>query len=273
MRAECQSACAAYALALPSRSFSGRLGERHGRGPGSSVEFVDFRDYAPGDDVRHVDWRTYARTDQLKVRLYREEIAPVLDVVLDTSASMGVTAAKAQAAVDLVHAACEWASRGGGAARLWAAGGGAIDPAAFERDGVALLAGPPCELWPHAPLRRCGLRLLVSDFLTPEDPGPAVRRVAAGGSHLYVLQLLDPWELEPISEGPRTLVDCESKSRLDLVLDRPTVDRYRARLTALRSAVATAVRGAGGTYACVRADSPAVMFRADLLRQGVIQPR
>ena len=49
-----------------------------GRGPGSSLEFLDFRDYVPGDDLRHVDWRAYARTDSLKVRLFREEVSPLL---------------------------------------------------------------------------------------------------------------------------------------------------------------------------------------------------
>ena len=41
-----------------------------------------------GDDIRHLDWATYARTDQLMVRLYREEISPRTQVFVDTSRSM-----------------------------------------------------------------------------------------------------------------------------------------------------------------------------------------
>src|SRR5216117_2331507 len=86
-----------FRLAMPRTPIGGRLGERLGAGTGSSLEFQDYRQYAPGDDLRHVDWAAYARSEILTVRLYREEVAPRIDIVVDTSLSMTVTWGKAKA--------------------------------------------------------------------------------------------------------------------------------------------------------------------------------
>ena len=136
MRPETRQAAEGWRLALPGRPLGGRIGERLGRGTGTSLEFMDFRDYVPGDDLRHIDWSAYARTDQLKVRLYREEIAPALDIVVDLSPSMAVTPAKARAVEDIVEAATLWTSRAGGLARRLRADGGPFrswDEVAFDR--------------------------------------------------------------------------------------------------------------------------------------------
>ena len=266
MRPECARAAAAFRLALPGHPLGGRIGERLGRGIGASLEFMDYRDYVPGDDLRHVDWAAFARTDQLKVRLYREEIAPGLDIVVDVSASMAVSEAKRTAVQDLVDAAALWTVRAAGIARRLAADGGPFEVWAE----VDWRGG---EGWmPRVPLRTRAMRMLVSDFLHPEDPGPRLRRFAAGASHCYVLQVLDPWELAPTAEGAHTLIDCERESRLDIVLDERTVTRYRRRLGRLTEDVQRATRAIGGSFALVRADAPGAMFREQLLPQGLVEP-
>jgi len=264
VRPECASAAAVYRLVLPLSPLSGRAGERLGRATGSSLEFMDFRDYAPGDDLRHVDWRTFARTDQLKVRLYREEVAPVLEIIVDTSASMAVTPEKERALRDLVDAFCEWARRAAGTPRLLAAGGDVIE-GTWTLDGSA-------DAMPRVPLRPRTLRMWISDFLFRDDPAPTVKRLAHGAAHVYLVQLLDPWELDPDTDGARTLLDCEEDTHLDLVLDRPAVARYRERLQRLRTAVQSSARAVGGSYACVTADAPARMFREGLMPQGIVEP-
>ena len=93
---------ARYALRWAELPWRGAAGERLGKGVGSSLEFQERRAYVPGDDVRHLDWAAYARSDQLMVRLYREEILPRIDLVVDGSRSMAVDAEKAQLATDLV---------------------------------------------------------------------------------------------------------------------------------------------------------------------------
>lgn len=268
VRPELERACAPYRLALPGRTAAGRSGERLGRGPGSSLEFLDFRDYVPGDDLRHVDWRAYARTDALKVRLFREEVSPHLDLVVDASASMASTAAKERASRDLVEALAALCVRAGGHPRRLAAGAGPFEDA----DALRFAGGGEGGLLPRVPLRPRSLRAVVADFLTPADPAPTLRRLADGAAYLYVLQVLDPWEADPTPEGASTLVDVEDGGRVELVLDAPTVTAYRTRLGRLCASVERAVRALGGTYARVLAAPPADMLRGALLPAGVVEP-
>jgi len=56
---------------------------------GFSVEFAEHREYVAGDDPRHIDYRMLARTDRLYIKQYEEETNMRVQVLLDTSASMG----------------------------------------------------------------------------------------------------------------------------------------------------------------------------------------
>ena len=92
--AEVRRVADTYQFGLLRVPASGRAGELLGRGTGSSLEFQEYREYTPGDDIRHLDWAAYGRSDTLMVRLYREEISPRTEILLDTSLSMAVAAAK-----------------------------------------------------------------------------------------------------------------------------------------------------------------------------------
>jgi uncharacterized protein (DUF58 family) len=255
-------------MVLPTRALVGRFGDRMGRGTGASLEFTDFRDYVAGDDLRHVDWRAVARTDTWKVRLFREEVAPHVDVLLDVSASMAATEAKARAARDLADAFRELAERSGSKARLLAAGGGPLE----DGHAVRFEGRGPEALVPRVPMRPRGLRVVLSDFLVPDDPAPRLRAVAAGAAHVTVVQVLDPWEVRPDVEGATTLVDAEDGARLDVDLGPPAIARYERRVTRLCDDVSRAARGAGGAHALVVAADLPTMLRRDLARQGVVEP-
>jgi uncharacterized protein (DUF58 family) len=56
---------------------------------GFSVEFAEHREYTAGDDPRHLDYRMLARTDRLYVKQYEEETNMRVQILLDTSGSMG----------------------------------------------------------------------------------------------------------------------------------------------------------------------------------------
>jgi uncharacterized protein (DUF58 family) len=56
---------------------------------GFSVEFAEHREYTPGDDPRHIDYRMLGRTDRLYVKQYEEETNMRVQILLDTSGSMG----------------------------------------------------------------------------------------------------------------------------------------------------------------------------------------
>ena len=268
MRPDVVAACGPWRLAWPDRAAAGRAGDRLGRGTGASLEFVDFRDYTPGDDLRHVDWRAYARTDALQVRLFREEVAPHLDLIVDASGSMASTPAKAQAARDLAQAIAHLAERSGARTKVHEAGGGPID----DLDVLACAGRDRGGLLPRVPMRPRSVRVILSDFLVPDDPGPRIRALQAGGAHVIALQLLDPWEADPAADGPTTLVDVEDDARLDLELDRTTIERYRVRLARLTDDVSRATRALGGRFATVRAASLPKMLREGLAPAGVVEP-
>jgi uncharacterized protein (DUF58 family) len=56
---------------------------------GFSVEFAEHREYTAGDDPRYLDYRMLARSDRLYVKQYEEETNMRVQVLLDTSGSMG----------------------------------------------------------------------------------------------------------------------------------------------------------------------------------------
>ena len=252
-------AAAAFRLALPRTPVGGRAGERLGSGTGSSLEFQEYRPYAPGDDLRHVDWAAYARSEMLAVRLYREEVAPRIDLVLDVSRSMAVTDAKRRAYGELAGLlACACASTVGDT-RVIAALPAAPQRLAVPEDIERVLACDAARSaleHPHLPLRRRSLRVVVSDFLFPHDADALIPRLAGGSALLSVVQLTLPEEAEPTIEGGRRLVDVEGHGELDLLIDEAAVQEYRARFNRLRLGLSRAARRAGARFAHVVAGAP-----------------
>lgn len=58
---------------------------------GFSVEFAEHRQYMPGDEIRHLDWKVYGKTDRFYVKQFEEETNLKCYIVLDQSASMGIS--------------------------------------------------------------------------------------------------------------------------------------------------------------------------------------
>ena len=56
---------------------------------GFSVEFAEHREYTAGDDPRHLDYKMLARTERLYIKQYEEETNMRVQILLDTSGSMG----------------------------------------------------------------------------------------------------------------------------------------------------------------------------------------
>src|SRR5262245_46809468 len=112
-----------YSLGVPRRAPVGQVGGTLSQRAGPSPEFRDHRAYEPGDDLRHIDWSAYARTDQLTIKLFREEVAPILDVVIDSSRSMDLEGSeKAGGAVALASFFVTAAMRSGYTHLAWLLG-------------------------------------------------------------------------------------------------------------------------------------------------------
>ena len=71
------------------RLVEGMMTGRH-RSPyrGSSVEFVEHRDYNPGDEIGHIDWRAWGRTGRYYIREFEDETNLRAHLLVDASGSM-----------------------------------------------------------------------------------------------------------------------------------------------------------------------------------------
>ncbi len=282
---EVQRALETYQLGLPRMPPAGRSGELLGRGVGSSIEFQEYRQYVPGDDIRHLDWGAYARSDTLMVRLFRDEISPRTDVLLDGSRSMlgsgppELRVHKARVAKQLTTLFARLVSRLGGRPKLFVSGDGPAVDLPLEQlhrlsDWPFAGAGSLAEQVNEGlvPLRRQSVRIVVSDFLFPHDPIPLVRRLAGDASTLWIVQVLSGFESDPTSAGGKRLVDGETGAELDLVIDDVAIARYKQRLTRLQGALATACRQFHARYAIVVADAGlAAVCRSELCPAGMLR--
>jgi uncharacterized protein (DUF58 family) len=222
-----------YRLPFGRQNWRGQAGGWQGAGIGSSIDFQDHRAYAPGDDPRYIHWSAYARTGQLTMKLYRAEVAPMVDVIADVSASMTFTPAKTARLESLVAFCVESADRAGAPVRVHAAAGRVVRPVPVEsvrkgdwRGRVTVAAGPAAA--PGAlPWRAGALKVWVSDLLFPGDPSAVLAGMAAGGGLSMVLAPALAAEAEAPARGNVELVDCESGERRRQRIDAVLAERYR----------------------------------------------
>jgi uncharacterized protein (DUF58 family) len=264
-----------YRIQPEVRSSVGIVGRRQGRETGASVEIQDFRDYVPGDDPRRIDWMAYGRTDRLVVRLFREEVSPFFDLIVDPTASMAVPDGRKHA---LCAELCRWAFHSAKAegmpVRLFAAGPQMArfeDPEELRFDAAeSVLFNAPNRA--AGGLRRSSVRLLLTDFLSPAGPETVIRALSATCSTFIVVHVLGPWEADPSPEGPALLVGAEDGRTADLRLDSAAVEGYRRRLHALIAVVREELFRCGGLFVPVVADqSLETVLRDDFLPLGLVE--
>ncbi len=259
---------------LDIRARSGGAGEHLAKRRGGSAEFHEHRAYAPGDDLRRMDWAAYARTGEPVLKLFRAEEDVVVRLVCDASASLGACDAEGR-------------SKLGVAKRLAAAIGfmalarserASILPASSLRTNecppVRGRAGLPALLRSLDAIEaaggtdlaraidrvvrqsaRPGMLVVISDFF---DPGPvcsALRRAAAGGHDVALIQVLTPDEIEPTFEGDLALEDAETGEVVEVTIDASAVEAYLARLASLSADLRSLAKATGGTFLRVRTDA------------------
>lgn len=64
------------------------IGQHKSPFKGSSVEFVEHRQYYPGDEIRHIDWRAYGKTGKYYIKEFEEETNLRAYLIVDASGSM-----------------------------------------------------------------------------------------------------------------------------------------------------------------------------------------
>jgi len=224
-----------YRLILPDEALRGRSGERLGQGAGSSLDFKDYRDYQPGDDLRMIDWGVYARSDKLTLKMFREEVSPHLDLVIDGSKSMNLPdTPKAEATLGLSALLATAARNAQCTCTAWMQEEGFVrvphgndHPAVW--DGLALdrAESPALAFNTMRPAWRSrGVRVFVSDLLFEADPIHLVRHFARDAASVIIIQLLAAQDANPPERGNLKLVDVESNTHLELHLDAGLQARY-----------------------------------------------
>ena len=255
----------------------GLKGGRRSVKRGQSVEFADYRDYTLGDDLRQLDWNVYARLERLFVKLFIEEEDVTVTLLVDASASMTagrpsklLFAKRAAAALGYIALASEdrvtVSALTGRASRRRAAmrGSGRIFRLLSDLSAVEPSVGPTDLLaaarHAAAQLHGRGVVILLSDLLDPAADR-VIRELAATGSELIVLHILSPEELEPQLEGDLRLVDVETGAGVDVTVDLPTLDAYKARLAAWKAGFADLAAKRRASYV----DLPSDANLADLM--------
>jgi uncharacterized protein (DUF58 family) len=239
--AQCHARALAAAgrLRLPLRSkvWKGQAGEFAGAGVGSSLDFQDHRTYVPGDDPRHINWQAYARTGTYTMKLYREEVRPVVDVVLDASESMFFDPQKAARVVELFYFAVESARHSGAATSVHLVRGDAVRPipsdvVAAHRwlDEVRAMPAVDAAAAPdlsRIQFRQNAIRVFISDLLFAGDPTPALRLLAARQGAPIIFAPFLKAEATPDWTGNYEFVDAERKSRHQHRIEPSTLRRYK----------------------------------------------
>ena len=252
-----------YALQIPQVAASGWTGSRSGRRAGTSIDFQDYREYQPGDDLRFIDWGIYARSDRLTVKLYREEVIPHLDLVLDGSRSMNLEdSAKAQVAAQLAALLATAAANAQCTQAVWLSGEGfqrlandALAPSAWDRLELSSNRTPEqsFEIMPPK-FRRLGVRVFVSDLLWPGEPVQLLRRLREGAAALFVIQLLARDDATPPEHGNLRVVDSETGAETEIYIDSTVAKQYADNLAQLQQSWADACRQCGAQMTTIVAE-------------------
>jgi len=252
-----------YALQIPQVASSGWTGSRSGRRAGSSIDFQDYREYQPGDDLRFIDWGIYARSDRLTVKLYREEVTPHLDLILDGSRSMNLAdTAKPGAAARLAGLLATAAANAQCTQAVWLSGEGFqrlpndnLIPSAWDKLELDSKRTPEESLAILPPkFRRLGIRVLISDLLWAGEPVQVLRRLREGAAALFVIQLLAREDVTPPEHGNLRVVDSETGEENEIYIDSGMARQYADNLAQLQQSWSDACRQSGAHMTTIVAE-------------------
>lgn len=252
-----------YALQIPQVAASGWTGSRSGRRAGSSIDFQDYREYQPGDDLRFIDWSIYARSDRLAVKLFREEVTPHLDLILDGSHSMNLEdTTKANAVAQLAALLATSAANAQCTQAVWLSGEGfqrlandSLTPSAWDKLELTSKRTPEqsFEILPPK-FRRLGVRVFISDLLWPGEPVQLLRRLREGAAALFVVQLLARDDATPPEHGNLRVVDSETGAETEIYIDSAVAKQYADNLAQLQQSWADGCRQCGAHMTTIIAE-------------------
>lgn len=223
-----------FRLPFGRQAWRGSQGNWLGSGLGSSIDFQDHRAYVAGDDPRYIHWAAYARTGLLTMKLFRAEVAPLVDLAVDLSASMTYDPAKAARTDEVIAFCVRSADQAGAPVRLHGFDGPRIRALPLDwfragrwRERLPVQPSSPGSAPALLPWRPGALKVLVSDLLFPGDPAGVLGPLAAGSGLALVLAPTLAAERELLPRGNLELVDCEGGASRHQRVDALLAERYR----------------------------------------------
>ena len=266
--------CSGYGL----HSVSG--GKRYGKRTGSSMEFMEHRDYQAGDDLRTLDWSVYARTDKLVVKMFQEEIAPRLDLIVDGSRSMHIDGLyKAEAAMRLAGLFAQAALNCGFVVNSYVSRNsfrsivnGHMSPEKWlDIDFTGDINPYEAMQSRSSSFQNNSLRVFISDLLWEEHPLKLLAMLNENARGVFVVQLLGKNELNPVLDGNSKLLDVESGVEDDLFIDSTALRNYAEALKNHISFWQRSCREINGFLTTLEADSVCSEWKIDkLIEVGLI---
>ncbi len=252
------------------RSFSGVVGGHSpSRYPGAGQEFLDHRNFATGDDLRAVNWRAYMRLEKLFLKLFQIEPRVPIRLLLDASSSMGLGAkwdfarrlAAAITYVGLVRLDAiqlipfrqeleEGLRCGGGRHRF--------SPVATYLENLECSGRTDVERVVREFLsanRQRGLLIVVSDFLGEGDWLRSLQYLADYGHELFLVQVWDPAEREPVGRGDLEIEEVESGEVLKLSFDDAAREKYTLAFDEYAESIRRFALRNQGRYAAIPTDA------------------
>jgi uncharacterized protein (DUF58 family) len=247
-------------------------GERRSRHRGTSLQFVDYRQYALGDDPRQVDWNAYGRTGHLFVKLFEDEAMLTVHLLVDVSRSMDWGEPNKLAAARRLAAALGYVALAR-FDRVYVSGldddaGRTVGPIwgrdragqLFDALGALRSQGPTdldraLSAYSRRAGRSPGLAIVISDLLSPTwEPG--LRALLRHRHELAVVHLLAPEEVRPPSGEELRLVDRETGRPVEIHLDQVALDQYARRFADWTGAIERFCIDHQAAYARVDSDTP-----------------
>jgi uncharacterized protein (DUF58 family) len=218
---------AAHGLALAPQQRARQLtaGAHASAHRGRGLEFQEVRQYVAGDDPRTIDWRVTARRGRPHTKLFREERARPVWLLVDLDAALFFGSRRQLKSAAIVRAAAllAWVAALGGdrvGAVIAGAGGRRVLPPRSRDAGVLPLLAALHELQPRAPgtgaargglaesldalvpLARSGsIVLALSDFAGEGGERAAGWSHLAGRAQCRLFWIVDPLEEQALPNG------------------------------------------------------------------------
>jgi uncharacterized protein (DUF58 family) len=248
---------------------------------GSSIEFMDHREYIPGDDLRHIDWGALARSDKMTVKLFRDEVSPHVDIILDTSKSMALPgSSKVRASLCLSAVLARASANSSFTFAGWKVGdicerivNGSSSPVLWE--GIDFdFSGSCAESLRRfvPPFRPRGIRVFISDLFWLGDPMETLKLLFHNSSAVFVIQVVARSDFEPPERGNIRLIDYETSERQDVFIDAGIQQRYKQKFAAHQQNWSRACEGTGGQMTTLVAEEVVESFELDeLVRCSILR--